>query len=104
MVSGPRLEAKPFGDPCPAGVSPLPLLLVLHELLLHLLHRALSLLRALLHKDVREHKHLVLSLEERRGARERESERESQRERKRVRERGSQREREKRERERIRLT
>lgn len=35
-------ESKPLGDPSSPGVEFLPLLFVLHELLLHLLHRALS--------------------------------------------------------------
>lgn len=55
-------ESEPLGDPSSPGVEILPLLLVLHELLLQLLHGALLRLTVLFREDVREGERLALSL------------------------------------------
>jgi len=56
------LEAKPFSNSSSSGIWFLPLTLVLHELLLHLLSRALLVLLILLRKDIWELESLLLSL------------------------------------------
>lgn len=55
-------ESKPLGDPSSPGVEFLPLLFVLHELLLHLLHRALSRCPLFFWEDVRKSKCLAQRL------------------------------------------
>lgn len=56
------LEAKPLGNSTSSGIWFLPLTLVLHELLLHLLRRALFVLLFLLWKDIWELEGLLLGL------------------------------------------
>lgn len=56
------LESEPLRDPSSPGVEFLPLLLVLHELLLHLLHGTLRRRPVLLREDVREGECLALGL------------------------------------------
>lgn len=56
------LEAKPFGDSPSSGVWFLPLSFILHEFLLHRLHRALLVLFFLLWKDIWKLKPLLLTL------------------------------------------
>lgn len=53
-------QSEPLRDPSPPGVEFLPLLLVLHELLLHLLHGALRGILLLFWKDVWEGERLPL--------------------------------------------
>lgn len=55
-------ESEPFCDPSSPGVQFLPLLLVLHELLLHLFHGALRRHLILLREDVGERECLALGL------------------------------------------
>lgn len=55
-------KSKPLGDPSSPGVEFLPLLLVLHELLLHLFHGALRRRTVLFWEDVREGECLALCL------------------------------------------
>ena len=55
-------ESEPLSDPSSPGVEFLPLLLVLHELLLHLLHGALRRRPVFFRKDVREGERLALGL------------------------------------------
>lgn len=58
-------ESKPLCDPSSPGVEFLPLLLVLHELLLHLFHRTLCWRLVLFRKDVWEGECLALCLKSR---------------------------------------
>lgn len=69
LTYGPRVpgqwavsESEPLSDPSSPGVEFLPLLLVLHELLLHLLHGALHHRLLFCREDVREGERLALGL------------------------------------------
>lgn len=55
-------ESEPLGDPSSPQVRFLPLLLVLHELLLHLFHGTLCWCAGLCREDIREGKRLAFSL------------------------------------------